>query len=387
MNIKGLDTDYEVLSALGKIAKKAPDSSMMWSDPHEIRDTLSKFYGLCDDVFERYYDPMLEVFDYIRDNLTAPKDQIDLYFGKLESLDLSIGIIHMYVRYADSLGIEDLRERFSMKIQILCNLIAEDLKKDNFNASGLREFSEAINAEDMDISDKTRLRLMDYLLCIKEYSVKMNAIVEEAITLFNEKKRELERIADKAAEEFGKECDMAGGICNWLKNAGLTINDDDFTLYVSVMNPLIISAEHHAVKDCIHAVHYGVLFDEIRRLMRNSKNGIEFAKKQFKSIGDSTRYNILCALKSGRKCGQELVELTGLTPATISHHMNDLSSYMLVDVSVDGKKTLYSLNEAEILKCICTISEQISHTGLINPLANSNEKDRFKTISELNDKY
>ena len=70
--------------------------------------------------------------------------------------------------------------------------------------------------------------------------------------------------------------------------------------------------------------------------------------KAFKLLGDRTRFDILCYLRSRSAYGQELCNHFGLSRNTIHHHMNKLVDYGLVRCATDDNRIYYSLDQNAI---------------------------------------
>ncbi|MCV9927919.1 metalloregulator ArsR/SmtB family transcription factor [Flavobacterium sp. LS1R49] len=72
-----------------------------------------------------------------------------------------------------------------------------------------------------------------------------------------------------------------------------------------------------------------------------------------KALGHPTRMQIMTLLwkKNNRTCG-EIVELIPLAQSTISKHLLELKKGNLVNIKIDGKKTIYSIqvDNIQILK-------------------------------------
>ena len=90
----------------------------------------------------------------------------------------------------------------------------------------------------------------------------------------------------------------------------------------------------------------------------------------FKALGDDNRIRILKQLRTGEKCGCELLEELKITQPTLSHHMKILCGCNIVKsrregkwlyyaIDCDGIKTIRSLMQALLLPeyipadCIC----------------------------------
>lgn len=97
---------------------------------------------------------------------------------------------------------------------------------------------------------------------------------------------------------------------------------------------LVVGILRQPIQDLIHRCAYS--------------NSSEFMADRLKSLSDQRRLDILRALKVKPRYGQELAELLGLTPATISHHMNCLVSDGFVTVDRQGVRGNYSLNQKNL---------------------------------------
>jgi len=70
----------------------------------------------------------------------------------------------------------------------------------------------------------------------------------------------------------------------------------------------------------------------------------EFTLKKLKSLADDTRFRIISLLKEkGGLQGSKIVETTGLSASTVSHHMKNLREAGLVNEETDGVAKYYSL--------------------------------------------
>jgi|GEM_PF-6331626 len=65
--------------------------------------------------------------------------------------------------------------------------------------------------------------------------------------------------------------------------------------------------------------------------------------RHFRTLNDKTRLKILAALKDGPKFTKDLIALTGISAATMSHHMSELLSDRLITLEKKGTSTLYRL--------------------------------------------
>lgn len=80
-----------------------------------------------------------------------------------------------------------------------------------------------------------------------------------------------------------------------------------------------------------------------------------------KAFSDNTKFDILLSLKKRPKYNLEMAEELKVTPGTMSHHMNALSSARLVDVEKKRGKVYYILNEENIKTFLNELERLLLH--------------------------
>lgn len=88
----------------------------------------------------------------------------------------------------------------------------------------------------------------------------------------------------------------------------------------------------------------GIYHDQLGDLIRQYSDNTEYLCDRLKAISDQRRLDILKLIKAEPLCGQDLSERIGLSPATISHHMNSLVSAGFINVGKQSPRVSYSIN-------------------------------------------
>jgi biotin operon repressor len=105
-----------------------------------------------------------------------------------------------------------------------------------------------------------------------------------------------------------------------------------------------------------------------------------------KVIGDETRLRILGAIADQPRTGKDLAQLTGLSAATISHHMRKLVDAGIVLAETDAQRQWYTLN-TELLRA--TRATPLTHPSAgPSPIAFGEDEDgafRRKVIRDFFD--
>jgi DNA-binding transcriptional ArsR family regulator len=68
----------------------------------------------------------------------------------------------------------------------------------------------------------------------------------------------------------------------------------------------------------------------------------------FNTLANKTRLSILYSLQNGEKSVNEIVELTGHEQSLISHNLKLLKQCKFIEMRVNGKQRMYSLNQDTI---------------------------------------
>jgi DNA-binding transcriptional ArsR family regulator len=96
----------------------------------------------------------------------------------------------------------------------------------------------------------------------------------------------------------------------------------------------------------------GLCYHEIYVFLDRREQPVENSIPAFKVLGDTSKFEILRFLKVAPNNNAEIAKHMGLTPATVSHHMNVLFALSLVKIDSNNKKVYYSVNEEQIKKLI-----------------------------------
>lgn len=101
-------------------------------------------------------------------------------------------------------------------------------------------------------------------------------------------------------------------------------------------------------------IFQGVLTNKLDLYQKNLENAKEMLPPILKLLGDKSKFEILCLLKSHGRYNLEIAEELQLTPATASHHMSLLLSNHMVTIEKKDGRVYYQLNQEtlrEIMKC------------------------------------
>jgi ArsR family transcriptional regulator, arsenate/arsenite/antimonite-responsive transcriptional repressor len=111
-----------------------------------------------------------------------------------------------------------------------------------------------------------------------------------------------------------------------------------------------------------------MLITQLDRRIMAQKSVSDLRIKIFSALSDPTRLEILEFLAGGEKCVCEILPAFSRSQSTISKHLNILYETGILDRRIDGKRTLYSINNPKIfnlLKDVDSIAlDQISELAI-----------------------
>jgi ArsR family transcriptional regulator len=105
-------------------------------------------------------------------------------------------------------------------------------------------------------------------------------------------------------------------------------------------------------------------------------NSVSFAK----AMADETRQQIMLLLCCQSICVSDIVDQTGVSQPTVSHHLGILREAGLVATRREGKQVFYTLNQEEVAVCCGNLMQNFAPEKSIS-LADSAD-DEITIIGE-----
>ena len=85
-------------------------------------------------------------------------------------------------------------------------------------------------------------------------------------------------------------------------------------------------------------------------------NTVEFAK----ALADDTRQKIMALCCCQELSVNDIVEATGVSQPTVSHHLKILKSAGLVHATRRGQQVIYSLDQKQVALACCRVAEHFA---------------------------
>jgi DNA-binding transcriptional ArsR family regulator len=334
-----LDPRLEAGSFLLRLAYRG--DSQAAGDMRSAAAYYSRKYGVPIEEFAG----LTEAYAYIKSRLEYDEEELLTLFGVCDGLQSSI--YEAFLLLARVLGKERVQD-LNMRIAVMAKDPDAEPDYDHADISSLLAF-----AHTLPVSNEARWLFTDSCLHYNEYQARLDLLLDHTEALVREKTDLLQPYADAALSGFSD--DPSGGkLFSHLAEAGLKldcINADVFPFVFQFSGIALfsnIAAASHFGEPEHTFIAYGCLIDRINSCAETERDTAESLLTLLHVLDDKRRLEILTALKSTPLCGQEIVALTGLSAATVSHHMNELASTGMVSIEKQGVKLNYSFNAGRI---------------------------------------
>ncbi len=127
-----------------------------------------------------------------------------------------------------------------------------------------------------------------------------------------------------------------------------------------------------ALSSTVSQAHSPATHDDDCRLVRLAPETLQLVADFFKVLSESSRLQIVCALKTGQKNVTEIIEATGLGQANVSKHLKILAQAGIVKRQQQGVCVYYQIANSfvfELCELVCDSlsvqmqqqSEQLAH--------------------------
>lgn len=178
---------------------------------------------------------------------------------------------------------------------------------------------------------------------LKEFYPLVQKDFEESIRIFQDKSYLEDNLKELGLIKFGKCSQMVAQLC------------------ILPYNQLAVDWQDEEEKTVIAEIGIYVF----RLYTTHKKNALSDSKllSALKTLGDATRLKIIHMLTGKKMYIQEIADVVGLTPATVSHHINLLLQDGFVCVTVDvekAKKIFYEINPSKFQE----VGEAVKLLGL-----------------------
>ncbi len=343
-----IDTRLEAGAFLIRLAYRGDSPTS--GDMRVAAEHYSRKYGVPIGEFAG----LIEAYEFIKARFSCDEKELLALFGVCSGLEYSI--YEEFLMLERALGTERVKT-LGLRIALVTTDDDDEPNFDNANLSDLLDY-----AQNLPVSDEARWLITDACVRYGEYRARIDTLLDQAEALVRETLGLLKPYADAALRGFSG--DPSGkALFSHLAESGLRLDCAGadvlpfiFQFSFIALYSNIVSAAHFGEPEQT-TIAYGCMIDRINACGETGRDAAESMLGLLHALDDKRRLEILTALKSRPLCGQDLAALTGLSAATISHHMNELASTGLVGIEKQGVKLLYHL-KAERFGDLCELLQK-----------------------------
>lgn len=342
------DVELECVHLLERVVthRTAEDSAALCTIPDACARVRERFSISTEDI-ERDLDCLTRWYARMTEDLSTDGPQYARYFFVPEDAQESFGLSLVF---AERCLREDKQASGPSRMRVI---ISEMLSCCGFETELLRnQMPQDIPAliaflQQYDgTSDAAKWQLLDGVMNFDTHLEKVRGILAPLLQRYTDLLPMIQPIIDRTCDEIDRRITEAGSAKRMLQKLGLVLDVEDLVIQPSAVVFQGISAfgSGETEESARLFLSYGILYDRLFALESGSEAADTLLQKILHALDDKTRMTILTALKDGGKYGQELAKLTWLTPATISHHMSELTSVGLVNIEKQGTRLVYRID-------------------------------------------
>ena len=329
----------EAAAALTRLAYRGDDERS--GGAREAAEYYSRKYAIPMETFSG----IIDTYEYVKKHLSYNEDELLTLFSDLGGMGSSL--YEIFLTMETAIGVERCKD-LDLRIALM---VADDNMEPDFSRNSPGDLLATV--AQMTITDEAKWLYVDACMHYEAYRVRMDKLIGRAEQLVRKKAKLLEPYAEdtiRAFERYQHEGKLfehfaEHGIRLDCENATITPNLINFSFII--LNTNAIAAAKYGETECSDIL-FGALIDLIRERGKTSRDATEAILSLLHALDDKRRLQILSALKTRPRYGQELVAVTGLSAATVSHHMNELAGAGLVSIEKQGVKLLYHIKEKRI---------------------------------------
>lgn len=136
------------------------------------------------------------------------------------------------------------------------------------------------------------------------------------------------------------------------------IHPEEINILLSIANPYGITLYPYCpIPHLVWGWQMQIIFE---RMKEHNENLINQRVLLFKNLGDRTRYEVLKLIASGVTSTKAIAERLGVSSATISYHLSNLSTSQLISLNKNDSKFGYRINHELIQQSLEDLMKDLS---------------------------
>ncbi len=330
-------------------------NSRTGASARELKETIQKKFAIDRNVLDSCFDAIIEMSEYVCNNVRADEELLDFLFGRHSSMRgcFAFYLIHDVCRDPDadlSRGLSALREQSKALFFVnLSSLLVAEFAPEDYNGV-ITNYSELFAfIESLPLPADEKFELCRLYNNFEEYRELLCGIIESAAKLYMQRydlvKHYIGWFSAAVAEPLSQQ-----GAAYIEKNYGIKISASADEIYLRPSIAMcsgtryLMSFTSERVTDCLYV---GVLFEPLREITDVSTVDDRICRA-LRTMGDDRKFEIMKLLCEGPRYGMELASLLELSTATVSHHMSLLLEAGFVTIRRESNRVYYELNRKKV---------------------------------------
>ncbi len=302
------------------------------------------------------FSGLQQAYEHVKANFICEEQELTTLFGCPDGMETNLYDLFRQLRF--NLG-DDRVKDLDLRIALF---LSDESDVPLFGRVGITDL--LAYAQRLPVSDPTKLLFTDAIIRFEDYEARANVLLDQAEALVREKADLLLPYAQQALDRWNA-LSSESEFFDRLADEGIRLDCPRADVYPMVMNfttitlhSNILCAEEFGCEERT-VITYGIFVDEFTRSDRTGKTDLESIGNILHALDDKKRLQILVSLRERSLYGQELANVTELSPGTVSHHMGELVGTGLVTIEKQGVKLLYNLNEVRLKEFISMIEKNL----------------------------
>ncbi|KAB1439868.1 ArsR/SmtB family transcription factor [Candidatus Galacturonibacter soehngenii] len=299
----------------------------------KLKDEIIK--GITDLGFdgEQFYAKNLKIFEkYVnlfKKNIVNNEE--DIFFNETDS-NFFLILLFLLVENKEWLSRKDSLTDSIINEQIV--KISKSGLEDEFVLEPIESLDQIIQfIEKVELEDNAKWKLLQIMQEPKKYIGKLIDKVNTNLEIYESVIKDIDKPLKKLLNQYMLSVKTFYPLKDKLTEA-------------SVIYPTLIFPVTQIILE--DRCYYGLLSGLLMTYGRNVKHSKEELLMKLKALSDNSKLEIITSLKTSPKYNLEIAQHLGLTPATMSHHMNALLNCGFVDVEKKDGKVYYHLQRENI---------------------------------------
>jgi len=342
------DLRYEALCLVERFASHSSDASSMYSDLDSYCAYYLSEYGLTDPEGVQI-EALCAAGRRVTEKLEISPEDLERYFKPLPDTEVTMAgaLLMMHNMFGETHPGDAALIRAILTLLEIDPHSDDSVQPETFTAM-------AAHIAALSFSPETKWACADLFLNYGPRRTRAIELIDSAATLLEPEAAPLQAAVAACAAQLTA-LNSEGGLDAAFRKKGLTL---DCSVCEIVPCAMRFSAISLFSTDCVSGgadhvtIRYGALFDLLETHANEQRGESDELLRFAKALADKTRVQILFALKDASLYAQDVVSLTGLTAATVSHHMSELASTGLVSLEKQGTRILYRLLPSKIERLI-----------------------------------